>query len=113
MKKNERNAPWLSTRFGKSRDHSLRLCALIQAMEMAAVICHEVFLEDPTFVDGFADKRFFDVVVKKTNEMFFPSANMQRSLSIGTEVVRGAIYLTNKIIDQYREMFEPSRSEMK
>jgi len=82
-------------------------------MEMAAVVCHEVFLEDSSFVDGFANKRFFYATVKKTNELFFPSTNKQRSLLIGTEVVQGAIYLTNKIIDQYREMFETNKSEMK
>ncbi|CAF0988089.1 unnamed protein product [Adineta steineri] len=104
MKENERNAPWLSTRFGKSRDHSLRLCALIQGLEMAAVVCHDLFVEDPTYINGFADKRFFDAAVKKTNELFFPLSNDQRRLSIGIEVVQSAIYLTNKIIEQYREI---------
>lgn len=71
VKKNERNASWLSARFGKSRDHSLRLCALIQSMKMVAAICHEVFLEDLGSVDGFANRRFFDAAVKKKLMNYF------------------------------------------
>ncbi|CAF1154754.1 unnamed protein product [Adineta ricciae] len=113
MKQNERHAPWLSTRFGKSRDQSLRLCALLQGLEMAAVVCHDLFLEDSSFTNGIADKRFFEAAVKKTQQLFFPSSMNQRQLSIGIEIVQGAIYLTNKFIDQYREMFEPDKRELK
>ncbi|CAF1969230.1 unnamed protein product [Rotaria magnacalcarata] len=112
MKQNERNAPWLSTRLGKSRDHSLRLCALIQSLEMAAVVCHQVFMVYSTFNDGVANKQFFIAIVKKTNELFFPSANSQRRLSIGIEIVQSSIYFTNKLIDQYRQMFEPNKREI-
>ncbi|CAF3359428.1 unnamed protein product, partial [Rotaria sp. Silwood2] len=80
---------------------------------MDAVVCYEVFLEDSSFTDGFPNKRFFNAVVKKNNDLFFPAANKQRNLSIGIDIVQSSIYLTNKIIDQYQQMFEPSKREIK
>ena len=80
---------------------------------MAAIVCHDLILEDPSFLNGLANKRFFEAAVKKTKELFFPPSINQKRLSIGIEVVQGAIYLTNKIIEQYREMFEPNKRELK
>ncbi|CAF1503438.1 unnamed protein product, partial [Adineta ricciae] len=94
MKEHERSSPWLSTRYGKSRDHALRLCALLQSLEMAAVVCHDLILEEPSFGNGVADKKFLDAAVAKTKQLFYPTSAVERKLSINVEVVRGSIYLT-------------------
>jgi hypothetical protein len=113
VKEHERTLPWLSTRYGKSRDHALRLCALLQGLEMAAVVCHDLILEEPAFGNGVADKKFLDAVVAKTKQLFYPTSAVERKLSINVEVVRGSIYLTNKIIEQYQQMFEPNKKEIR
>ncbi|CAF3785069.1 unnamed protein product [Rotaria sp. Silwood1] len=103
---NQNGDQWINNRLGKSREHTYRIAANIQLIELAFVLLDQYYLEHKHYNDHKADNLFRNQMIELASRMLNRTDLSQRvALDIHYQVVQSAINTVLMNIAQYECFF--------
>ncbi|UJR24356.1 hypothetical protein I4U23_005733 [Adineta vaga] len=97
----ERFDPWLSVRFRKSREYSLRMCAYLAIMKIAYELAHEFVLNQSASFNSY-DRMTIDLY--KNVKQFVDGKNIPDTLLINEETIQSSHKATLIMILKYMNL---------